>query len=120
MYRDRPYQCPQCGIELGRDDARDSWTCGRCGGVLLGAQELDDVLGPFGETLMANAGAGQPATRPCPACAEAMRSFELPPLVLERCEADALLWFDHGELRRLKGNLNNAAWVERFLGIVLA
>lgn len=119
MYRDLAYQCPQCGIELVRDDARDKWRCKGCDGVLLAAQELEDELGPFGKPLVDEARNGRTSHRPCPACTKPMTSFDLAPLQLDRCAEDGLVWFDHDELRRLAGNLNNATWVQRFLDRVL-
>ena len=43
--------------------------------------------------------------RPCPRCAEPMEVFALGTLTLDQCVTDGLVWFDRGELGRLRAAL---------------
>ena len=111
-YRDRPLQCPRCGNELVRSDARDAWRCERCRGRLLGVAEvvrkLVEVapdLAPEGN-VRALPTLGRHTTGPlvpCPACGASMEPVFLGGLDVDRCYHDELVWFDTGELDRIVG-----------------
>ena len=86
--------CPECGTPLARYEGRDKWRCTACGGALVGASELvlDDANPP--------ASASPP--RACPQCGGEMFPFFIEGIELDRCAKDSLIWFDRGELGKLR------------------
>jgi Zn-finger nucleic acid-binding protein len=111
-YRDRPITCPRCGIELARpdDDVDDRWRCGTCRGALVGIEGLaHDLVAVAPELLPAGnvrdvTMIGRRSTEPaiaCPACASPMAPVFLGGVELDRCDEDALVWFDSDEYARV-------------------
>ncbi len=105
-YRDRPLDCPRCGLELIRSEARDCWGCKRCGGMLLGVGELIDELLVIAPDLLPKAGVrsittlGRRTAAPlltCAACGAPMEPVFLGAVEVDRCYHDDQLWFDAGE-----------------------
>ena len=93
-YRSVDMACPECGTPLEQYEGRDKWRCPTCGGALVGATELAlDWANPPGSPA--------PARR-CPQCAREMFAFVLERIALDRCAKCALLWFDRGELGKLR------------------
>ena len=86
--------CPACGTPLTQYEGRDKWRCADCGGVLVGTDEVDLV--------MATPKTSDDRKRPCPHCGRDMFAFEIETLTLDRCEDDRVMWFDLGELGRLR------------------
>ena len=93
-YRSVAMACPECGTPLEQYEGRDKWKCTRCGGALVGATELSlDWAHPPGAPARA---------RSCPRCAREMFAFELERITLDRCARCGLVWFDRGELGKLR------------------
>ncbi|MBA3462653.1 MAG: zf-TFIIB domain-containing protein [Deltaproteobacteria bacterium] len=93
-YRTVDMACPECGTKLQQYEGRDKWRCTSCNGALVGVSEmeLDSATPP-------------PATSParlCPKCQQDMIPFELADLTLDRCPHCVVIWFDRGELGRLR------------------
>jgi Zn-finger nucleic acid-binding protein len=106
-YRDRPIECPRCGVELVRHEVAERWKCGRCKGVLVGvgevARELVEVapeLAPDGPITDLTTIGRRTTAAPlaCPACASLLEPVFLGGVEVDRCYHDQLLWFDAGEL----------------------
>jgi Zn-finger nucleic acid-binding protein len=108
-YREVPRLCPQCGIELLQLDAgREKWRCQQCGGILVGASELErEVRGD----LVLDTVTGARDTRPCPLCREPMTGYRLVGIELDRCATDGAVWFDRGELGRARLEIAGAIWL---------
>lgn len=105
-YRDQPLLCPQCGealVAVARD--RSKWRCSKCGGILVGADEIELEVG--GELELETI-TGVRDTRPCPLCHEAMAYFTLFGIEIDRCATDGAIWFDRGELGRARRELPGA------------
>jgi Zn-finger nucleic acid-binding protein len=96
-YRSVDMACPECGTPLEQYEGRDKWRCKKCGGALVGASELE-LLG-----LLPLAAAARP--RACPRCQKEMYPFEVVGVTLDQCGRDSLIWFDRGELGKLKAAL---------------
>ena len=93
-YREIDMACPECGTPLSQYEGRDKWRCKSCGGALVGATELTlDWANPPGAAARA---------RPCPRCRGDMFAFVVADVTLDRCARDGLMWFDRGELGKLK------------------
>ena len=102
-YRDKPMSCPQCGTPLTVYDDRDKWRCKTCNGVLVGHDQLQIELGDLaGMVLEEAADADRIATRPCPVCAFAMSPYTMGGVELDRCVNDEIVWFDGGEIGKLR------------------
>ncbi len=122
--------CPVCreplivvereGVELD--------VCLWCRGLWFDAGELALLAERLGRTLAVGEGGAVPAAtkekpRPCPRCDRAMEKVVLgrsPGVLLDRCAAHGL-WFDHGELGSLIGQMaaapgSHAEAVLRFMG----
>jgi len=115
-YRDDPFRCPECGTELHRYEARDKWRCKTCVGALASLAELAVEIGEAGPAVIHHEATSATATvRPCPRCTEPMEVFALGTLTLDRCVADGLVWFDRGELGRLRAAFTtpDEAWAEK-------
>ena len=96
-YRSVDMACPECGTPLVQYEGRDKWRCTACGGALAGASEL--VLD------WANPPASASRARACPQCGGEMFPFFVEGIELDRCAKDALIWFDRGELGKLRAAL---------------
>jgi Zn-finger nucleic acid-binding protein len=106
-YRDRRLGCPRCGSDLAAYPQRDKWRCRGCVGVLVGPGELAAELGEVAwasglESELTGTRLG------CPACGEAMRRISIGGVELDRCDRDEHVWFDGGELGRLRAYLATA------------
>ena len=105
-FRDRAAQCPRCGKPLAHYPDRDKWRCKTCNGVLVGGEQLVVEIGPQAEAVLDDeADATRPAIHPCPACAYPMTPYTIahtPPIELDRCVADRLVWFDGGEIGKVR------------------
>lgn len=123
VVEERPMQCPECGKSLARYDHRDKWRCKTCNGVLVGHAQLQIELGDFADAVLEDASdPDRVATRPCPVCAFAMSPYTLDPasaggagIELDRCENDAIVWFDGGEIGKLRKRIAEATAEEPFI-----
>jgi Zn-finger nucleic acid-binding protein len=104
-YRDAPRLCPQGGEELVQRRDRDKWSCPGCAGILVGASELERELDELGLEVLLDTVTSQRSTRPCPQCREPMTAFVLHGIVLDRCSVDGCVWFDRGELGRVRASI---------------
>lgn len=99
--------CPRCGLDINRAEVEEIWHCRRCKGLLAGIGEVARELVAIAPELMPDGRvddvrtiarrSAAPAVA-CPACAAPMRPVFLGGTELDRCDEDALLWFDRGEL----------------------
>lgn len=102
-FRDKVLQCPRCGKPLVRYAERDKWRCKVCNGVLVGGDQLVVEIGPHSEiVLTAAADPARPAIHPCPACAFPMTPFTIGSVEVDRCVDDRLVWFDGGEIGKIR------------------
>jgi Zn-finger nucleic acid-binding protein len=107
-YRDAPMLCPHCGEELAEvAPDRAKWRCRSCGGILVGAEELEREVAPHGEVILDTI-TGIRDTRPCPLCHEAMTAYVLYGIEIDRCGNDGGVWFDRGELGRARQEVPGA------------
>jgi hypothetical protein len=99
-------QCPRCGKPLARYDDRDKWRCKGCNGALIGADQLVVEIGDIAtEVTDGPADPDRPAIHPCPVCAFPMTPFTIeakPPIELDRCVDDRVVWFDAGEIGKTR------------------
>lgn len=111
-YRDGRMPCPECGVELTRYEGRDKWRCMSCAGALLGQAELQIEL-PAQDAVSER-------PRACPMCKTEMRAVQLGDLMLDRCARDGLVWFDRGELGKLRTALAEEpeGWIQRWAAVV--
>lgn len=96
-YRSVDMACPECGTPLVQYEGRDKWRCKSCGGALCGADELA-LLG-----VLPLAAADRP--RSCAQCKGEMFPFTVVGVTIDRCGRCSLLWFDRGELGKLRDAL---------------
>lgn len=111
-YREVEWPCPECGTALTQYPQRDKWRCSGCGGALVGSAEL---------TLEIPTDASSTARpRPCAGCSSEMYAFELAGLTLDHCAPCHLLWFDRGELGRLRSALADPTegWAQQWATFV--
>ena len=130
--------CPVCGVALVRYDTRDKWRCRRCNGALVGFAQLEVEIGELAEIVLDDPpDPARIAARPCPVCAYAMSPYTVyehplpkgepgdPPtdpattardllapalgIELDRCTNDDVVWFDGGEIGKLRTALASAA-----------
>lgn len=119
-YRNKPMHCPRCGKQLVRYEQRDKWRCKECTGALVGGEQLEVELGDFAKSVLdGDADPRRPAIHPCPYCAYPMTPYtielaalpgedsgrEEKPLrgiELDRCVDDRVVWFDGGEIGRVR------------------
>lgn len=104
VFRDQPTGCPQCGVSLVRYAGRDKWRCRDCSGVLVGGEELSLELGESRarELLACAPGAPRAAPYGCPVCTAPMTPFSLGAYELDRCDRHRVVWFDAGELGKVR------------------
>ena len=81
---------------------RAKWRCRQCGGILVGAEEIEMEVG--GELTLETV-SGVRDTRPCPLCHEPMAYYSLLGIEIDRCATDGAIWFDRGELGRARQEL---------------
>lgn len=105
-FRDTDPQCPRCGKPLARYADRDKWRCRACNGVLVGKDQLVVEIGPHATTVLdGETDPARQALHPCPACAYPMTPYTIGGaggVELDRCVADQLVWFDGGELGKVR------------------
>lgn len=108
-FRDKPLQCPRCGKPLAHYPGRDKWRCKQCNGVLVAGDQLVVEIGPHsGPVLEGEADPARSAIHPCPACAFPMTPYTIPgtpPVEVDRCVTDRLVWFDGGEIGKTRATI---------------
>jgi Zn-finger nucleic acid-binding protein len=97
-YRDEHERCPRCSGELV--DAGSVRGCSGCGGQWVRAEILQDMAvtmqitaRPFRMQWVRH---GR-ETLSCPTCAQAMETWKLYEVPIDRCQRHGI-WFDGGEL----------------------
>jgi Zn-finger nucleic acid-binding protein len=104
--RDQKMQCPRCGKELVQYPDRDKWRCKSCYGALVGGQQLEVEIGPHARAVIEGpADPARPALHPCPVCAFPMTPFTIGKIEVDRCVEHALVWFDGGEIGRVRAEI---------------
>jgi Zn-finger nucleic acid-binding protein len=106
-YRDRPLDCPRCGLGLGREGTRDIWRCHKCHGALIGVEEvirelvaIAPDLAPATRQAVDLVTRERRATEPallCSSCGRRMTPVFLGGEDVDRCMFDQLIWFDASE-----------------------
>jgi len=108
-FRDKELQCPRCGKALSRYPERDKWRCRTCNGVLVGAEQLVVEIGPQAEAVLDHeADPARSAIHPCPGCSFPMTPYTIagnPPVELDRCVGDRMVWFDGGEIGKIRAGI---------------
>jgi Zn-finger nucleic acid-binding protein len=110
-FRDRALLCPRCGKPLASYPERDKWRCRTCNGVLVGAEQLVVEIGPHADAVLdGEPDAARPAIHPCPGCAFPMTPYTIAgsspaPIELDRCVGDRLVWFDGGEIGKVRAGI---------------
>jgi Zn-finger nucleic acid-binding protein len=107
IYRDRPYECARCAIELTRDRDLDVYECPRCKGALVSVEYLIGELVRIAPDLVPASRRAvdlttlerRSTTTPitCTGCHAPMTPIFLGGVEIERCFPDQLMWFDAGE-----------------------
>ncbi len=110
MYRDRMMRCDHCQADLVQYGVRDKWRCPTCAAVVIASAELETELGDLGAGLSERLDTSRLAatTRCCPTCDAGMNQLSIDGVVVERCPKDHTLWFDAGELGKIRGKLADA------------
>ena len=120
-YRDDHATCPSCDAALTATTTR--WACEQCGGALVMATSLHDMLHELDAADVRSLDARlldatSPARR-CPCCAQQMTAHLLHDVLVDRCPAHGV-WFDHGELETVLVNAASRAARRRMAGGSLA
>jgi Zn-finger nucleic acid-binding protein len=117
-------------MPLDRDAlGRDRWHCPQCTGSLVALADLVDELLAIAPDLQPAGRVRDVQTRTrrsttklsCTICGSAMESALLGGVELERCRADAVLWFDRDEADRVAAraaeqrDLRQAGVLRRFM-----
>ena len=106
-YREQTRPCPQCGVELiVVQRGRAKWRCGTCGGILVGAEEIERELG--GPLVLDTISGVIRDIRSCPVCQEPMTLYLLSGIEIDRCSTDGAIWFDRAELGRARREIPGA------------
>jgi Zn-finger nucleic acid-binding protein len=99
VYRDEHERCPRCGTDLTQ--AGSVRACTSCRGMWV----QEDILITMAANMFAPPKRAPvplvPQTRqplPCPSCREAMATWTLHAIAIDRCAAHGL-WFDRDELQ---------------------
>ncbi len=101
MYRDSQDRCPRCGIAL--IDARAARGCPQCRGLWVSMEALGTMAKAMQQAPMPLAFDFEPDPRqplPCPMCNEAMATWKLFTVPLDRCDKHGV-WFDPDELAQV-------------------
>lgn len=108
MYRDRELRCDACQVNLEQYGARDKWKCPRCASVVIASNELEAELGEFGLGLSDYLDTSRlvATARACPTCDAGMNELKIDDVVIERCPQDHTLWFNAGELGKIRAALS--------------
>lgn len=104
MYRDRAMRCEKCQADLEQYGVRDKWRCHVCAAVIVGSSELSTELGELGGGLSEGLDTSRLAAtvRACPTCDAGMNQLSIDGIVFERCPKDHTLWFEAGELGKVR------------------
>jgi len=104
MYRDREMRCQRCDTTLEQYGVRDKWRCPTCRAVVVGSAELATELGELGAGLAESIDTSRllETARACPTCGGGMNQLSIDGVVIERCPNDFTLWFDAGELGKIR------------------
>ena len=95
--------CPRCGKALVRYEERDKWRCKECAGALVGIEQLEVEIGDLAAHVIADAAdPKRPALHPCPICAFPLTPYTVNGIELDRCQNDFVVWFDGGEIGKLR------------------
>jgi hypothetical protein len=100
-YRDQARACPRCQLAVEQLGDRAKWRCKACVGALVG---LDELAGELDVDKLVPRTASEDALA-CPLCGMSMQPVEIGGVPLDRCEADRVVWFDAGELGRMRTRL---------------
>jgi hypothetical protein len=86
-----------------RYEARDKWRCRECAGALVGIEQLEVEIGDLAAHVIADAAdPDRPAIHPCPICAFPLTPYTVNGIELDRCQNDFVVWFDGGEIGKLR------------------
>jgi Zn-finger nucleic acid-binding protein len=110
MYRDRVMRCDACTADLVQYGERDKWRCPKCSSVVIASAELERELGALGAGLSETLDTSRllATTRACPTCDTGMNQLSIDGVVIERCPKDHTLWFEAGELGKIRAKLTDA------------
>lgn len=107
---DKVWKCHSCHLPLEAYDSRGKWRCKQCLGVLVELHELGMELGELGMELGGDIDTSRlvetPAT--CPICDGGMNQLAIDGVIIERCPTDHAMWFDAGELGRIRRSIAGA------------
>jgi predicted RNA-binding Zn-ribbon protein involved in translation (DUF1610 family) len=108
MYRDRVMRCEGCQGDLEQYGVRDKWRCPTCAAVVIASGELETELGDLGAGLSDELDTSRllATTRRCPTCDAGMNQLSIDGVIIERCPKDHTLWFDAGELGKIRDSLS--------------
>jgi len=96
LYRDQPMPCPVCTTKLAFFG--DRYACERCAGTFVQNDALVSMVMDVSKALWdMPLPTGQPGTRACPVCANAMLVEDLENVPVDRCATHGV-WFDQSEL----------------------
>ncbi len=108
MYRDRVPRCEGCQANLEQYGVRNKWRCPTCASVVIASSELETELGELGLGLADQLDTSRllATARACPTCDAGMNQLNIDGVVIERCPKDHTLWFDAGELGKLRATVS--------------
>lgn len=104
MYRDAGQRCPRCGVDL--IDARAARGCPDCRGLWLAMPDLREMANRMSLMPTLPFEAHPRASLACPDCKDAMGTFRLYGIEIDRCDKHGV-WFDPDEL----GQVLMAVWI---------
>lgn len=101
-------RCEGCQANLEQYGVRDKWRCPTCASVVIASSELETELGDLGIGLSDHLDTSRLAAtaRACPTCDAGMNQLNIDGVVIERCPNDHTLWFDAGELGKVRAALS--------------
>lgn len=96
LYRDQPMPCPACATPLAFFG--DRYACPQCAGTFVQNDALVSMVMDVSKALWdIPLPTGQPGTRACPVCTNAMLVEDLEKVPVDRCATHGV-WFDQNEL----------------------
>jgi hypothetical protein len=109
MYRDRTMRCDKCQSDLVQYGERQKWRCTVCSSVVVASGELQTELGDLGAGLadLIDTSRLAATVRACPTCDAGMNQLAIDGVVFERCPKDHTLWFEAGELGKVREAIAN-------------
>jgi Zn-finger nucleic acid-binding protein len=101
-HRDETVTCASC--QTGLDPRGTRFICGKCGGALVTASELEAMMNemspddqrPLDQRLLP----GKDTPRKCPRCATTMKAVSIYSVTLDQCGEHGI-WFDGEELAKV-------------------